>query len=70
MTVVFLVVILPDSSSGFAYLATLAHLQPVLFVPLYFQRKNGASSVNRMNGVMFPGNSSLYSDRWDQLTCQ
>ncbi|CAG6021723.1 unnamed protein product [Menidia menidia] len=24
--------------------------------------KNGASSVNRMNGVMFPGNSSLYSD--------
>ncbi|XP_037334223.2 serine/threonine-protein phosphatase 4 regulatory subunit 2-like isoform X2 [Pungitius pungitius] len=25
--------------------------------------KNGASSVNRMNGVMFPGNSSLYSDR-------
>ncbi|XP_059190081.1 serine/threonine-protein phosphatase 4 regulatory subunit 2-A-like isoform X2 [Centropristis striata] len=26
--------------------------------------KNGASSVNRMNGVMFPGNSSLYSDRY------
>ncbi|XP_034552350.1 serine/threonine-protein phosphatase 4 regulatory subunit 2-A-like isoform X2 [Notolabrus celidotus] len=25
--------------------------------------KNGASSVNRMNGVMFPGNSSLYTDR-------
>lgn len=25
--------------------------------------KNGASSVNRMNGVMFPGNSSLYSER-------
>ncbi|KAM9343903.1 serine/threonine-protein phosphatase 4 regulatory subunit 2-like isoform 2-T2 [Pholidichthys leucotaenia] len=25
--------------------------------------KNGASSVNRMNGVMFPGNSPLYSDR-------
>ncbi|XP_049436650.1 serine/threonine-protein phosphatase 4 regulatory subunit 2-A-like isoform X2 [Epinephelus fuscoguttatus] len=25
--------------------------------------KNGASSVNRMNGVMYPGNSSLYSDR-------
>ncbi|XP_047186853.1 serine/threonine-protein phosphatase 4 regulatory subunit 2 isoform X4 [Scophthalmus maximus] len=24
--------------------------------------KNGASSVNRMNGVMFPGSSSLYSD--------
>ncbi|XP_060930283.1 serine/threonine-protein phosphatase 4 regulatory subunit 2-A-like [Limanda limanda] len=24
--------------------------------------KNGASSVNRMNGVMFPGNSTLYSD--------
>ncbi|GAA6216514.1 serine/threonine-protein phosphatase 4 regulatory subunit 2-like [Lates japonicus] len=24
--------------------------------------KNGASSVNRMNGVMFPGNSPLYSD--------
>lgn len=24
--------------------------------------KNGASSVNRMNGVMFPGNSSLCSD--------
>ncbi|XP_041656290.1 serine/threonine-protein phosphatase 4 regulatory subunit 2-A-like isoform X2 [Cheilinus undulatus] len=24
--------------------------------------KNGASSVNRMNGVMFPGTSSLYSD--------
>ncbi|XP_029995784.1 serine/threonine-protein phosphatase 4 regulatory subunit 2-A-like [Sphaeramia orbicularis] len=24
--------------------------------------KNGAPSVNRMNGVMFPGNSSLYSD--------
>ncbi|XP_061591439.1 serine/threonine-protein phosphatase 4 regulatory subunit 2-A-like [Cololabis saira] len=24
--------------------------------------KNGASSVNRVNGVMFPGNSSLYSD--------
>ncbi|XP_078111635.1 serine/threonine-protein phosphatase 4 regulatory subunit 2-like [Sander vitreus] len=24
--------------------------------------KNGTSSVNRMNGVMFPGNSSLYSD--------
>ncbi|XP_029974896.1 serine/threonine-protein phosphatase 4 regulatory subunit 2-A-like [Salarias fasciatus] len=24
--------------------------------------KNGASTVNRMNGVMFPGNSSLYSD--------
>nr|XP_020467528.1 serine/threonine-protein phosphatase 4 regulatory subunit 2-A-like isoform X1 [Monopterus albus] len=24
--------------------------------------KNGASSVNRMNGVMFPGNTSLYSD--------
>lgn len=25
--------------------------------------KNGATSVNRMNGVMFPGNSSIYSDR-------
>ncbi|XP_005926310.1 serine/threonine-protein phosphatase 4 regulatory subunit 2-A isoform X1 [Haplochromis burtoni] len=25
--------------------------------------KNGASSINRMNGVMFPGNSSLYTDR-------
>ncbi|XP_071750701.2 serine/threonine-protein phosphatase 4 regulatory subunit 2-A-like isoform X1 [Centroberyx gerrardi] len=24
--------------------------------------KNGATSVNRMNGVMFPGNSSVYSD--------
>lgn len=24
--------------------------------------KNGGSNVNRMNGVMFPGNSSLYSD--------
>ncbi|XP_029911646.1 serine/threonine-protein phosphatase 4 regulatory subunit 2-A-like isoform X2 [Myripristis murdjan] len=24
--------------------------------------KNGATSVNRMNGVMFPGNSSAYSD--------
>uniref|UniRef100_A0A3Q3X0D4 Uncharacterized protein n=1 Tax=Mola mola TaxID=94237 RepID=A0A3Q3X0D4_MOLML len=27
--------------------------------------KNGASSVNRMNGVMFPGNTSLFSDRSD-----
>ncbi|KAM4611108.1 serine/threonine-protein phosphatase 4 regulatory subunit 2-like [Polymixia lowei] len=24
--------------------------------------KNGATSVNRMNGVMFPGNTSVYSD--------
>ncbi|KAI1890973.1 hypothetical protein AGOR_G00159090 [Albula goreensis] len=25
--------------------------------------KNGSTTVNRMNGVMFPGNSSAYSDR-------
>ncbi|XP_046896588.1 serine/threonine-protein phosphatase 4 regulatory subunit 2-A-like [Hypomesus transpacificus] len=25
--------------------------------------KNGSTSINRMNGVMFPDNSSLYSDR-------
>ncbi|XP_035245232.1 serine/threonine-protein phosphatase 4 regulatory subunit 2-B isoform X1 [Anguilla anguilla] len=25
--------------------------------------KNGSTTVNRMNGVMFPGNSSTYSDR-------
>uniref|UniRef100_A0A8D0AUT1 Protein phosphatase 4 regulatory subunit 2 n=1 Tax=Sander lucioperca TaxID=283035 RepID=A0A8D0AUT1_SANLU len=43
----------------------------IVFVPFYFfRRKNGASSVNRMNGVMFPGNSSLYSDRWEPHTCQ
>lgn len=40
-------------------------------MPFYFfRRKNGASSVNRMNGVMFPGNSSLYSDRWEPHICQ
>uniref|UniRef100_A0A8C9WJJ5 Protein phosphatase 4, regulatory subunit 2a n=1 Tax=Scleropages formosus TaxID=113540 RepID=A0A8C9WJJ5_SCLFO len=25
--------------------------------------KNGSSNVSRMNGVMFPGNSSTYTDR-------
>lgn len=35
-----------------------------------FQRKNGATSVNKMNGVMFPGNTSIYSERWALPTCQ
>lgn len=44
---------------------SLNYLEVPLFVILFVcsVRKNNSNSLNRMNGVMFPGNSPGYSDR-------
>lgn len=44
---------------------SLNYLEVPSFVTLFVcsVRKNNSNSLNRMNGVMFPGNSPGYSDR-------
>lgn len=35
----------------------------VLHASLSHERKNGCSGVNRVNGVMLPGNTSAFTER-------